>query len=193
MRNLPDPTEINEHNNQLLALNIWEDVVSSMSQYTNDSYLSKFNPPEELLRQIRPVAAAFTMLHYTPIPMTKEIYKSQLYTLFNFSILCGIQMYVKQRAILKNHAPYVLQTNNNKIREAKEIVMKQLTEGIRVFPPINQTMDIILQHLITPRRVERLPLKNLEFDNQKFDKFMPVTILWGYLFAREIILDISNL
>jgi hypothetical protein len=67
--------------------------------------------------------------------------------------------------------------------------MQELTQGIKVFPPLNQVMDIFLSHLITPRRLERLPLKNYEFDSGKFDKFLPVTLLWGYLFAQEILID----
>lgn len=188
MRNLPEqPERIIEDNT--LALQIWEDVVSSMSQFTHDSNVSKFTPPDEVLHYIRPTAAAFTQLHFTPLPPIKDVYKSQLYGLFYFSILFGTQMYIRQRALIKNHSPYTIRIDPKDIREAKHHVMKQLTEGIKVFPPINQTMDIFLTHILTPRRIERLPLKNSEFDRTKFDKFMPVTLLWGYLFAREIIVD----
>jgi hypothetical protein len=189
MRTLPEQSEQNIQQNDSLASQILEDVVCSMSQYTDDSISPKFLPPEELLIQIRPVAAAFALLHFIPLPPTKEIYKSHLYALFYFSIICGIQMYIKERAIAKHNAPYTLRTNHDLIRDAKNTVMKHLTEGIKVLPPINQTMDIFLSYIITPRRLERLPLKNTEFDTTKFHKFMPVTLLWGYLFAKEIIID----
>ncbi len=186
MKSLPDSNE------QLLdpmASQIWEDVVYSMNQFTNDSMTSKFLPPEEMLSAIRPIAASFALLHYTPLPTMKEIYKSHLYALFYLSIVCGIQMFVKERGIRKHNAPYQINADSNTVRDAKNNVMKQLAEGIKVFPPINQTMDIFLTHILTPRRIERLPLHDREFDSAKFDKFMPVTLLWGYLFAREIIID----
>lgn len=187
MRSLPEPQEAQV---SPAASQIWEAVVHSMNEYTDDSMAPKFLPPEELLKYIRPVAAAFALLHYTPLPTMKEIYKSHLYTLFYFSMICGIQMYIKERTITTKHSPYQIITQEKKISEAKNTVMKQLTDGIKVFPPINHTMDIFLTHLLTPRRIERLPLKDATFDHTKFDKFMPVTLLWGYLFAREVITNI---
>ena len=83
--------------------------------------------------------------------------------------------------VMRIHTPDLLQTNEN--------FHSLLTEGIKVFPPVNQIMDIFLNHTITERRLERLPLKHTEFDSQKFNKFMPVTLLWGYLFANEVIID----
>lgn len=191
MKNLPEHIIKQENilNDDSLALQIWEDVVSSMSQFTDDNFNSKFLPPEELLIYIRPVAASFALLHFTPLPPIKEIYKSHLYAMFYFSIICGIQIYIKERAIYKKHAPYLIKIDQFEVKTAKNNVMKQLTEGIKVYPPINQTMDIVINNLVTPRRLDRLTLKNAEFDSEKFDKFMPVTLLWGYLFAKEIILD----
>jgi hypothetical protein len=186
MKNLPDQ---NEQLIDPIASQIWEEVVHSMTQFTHDSTTSNFLPPEELLVHIRPVAAAFALLHFTPLPPMKDIYKSHLYALFYLSIVCGVQMFIKERAIQKKHAPYAMNTDIGTIRDAKNSVMKQLSDGIKVFPPINQTMDIFLTNMLTPRRLERLPMRDVEFDNSKFDKFMPVTLLWGYLFAREIIND----
>lgn len=183
------PADPNEQLLDPMASQIWEEVVISMTQFTHDSVTSKFLPPEDLLVYIRPIAASFALLHYTPLPTMKEIYKSHLYGLFYLSIVCGIQMFLKERAIRKQYAPYAIQTDQNLVRDAKNNVMKQLAEGIKVFPPINQTMDIFLTHMLTPRRLERLPIQDREFDSAKFDKFMPVTLLWGYLFAREVIVD----
>lgn len=187
MSNLPEPSKHKIYQNPILALRIWEEVVNSMTQYTNDSVSSKFMPAEELLVFIRPVAAAFALMHFTPMPPVKEIYKSHLYSLFYFSIICGIQVYLKERNLIKGYAPFSFVTDTASLIQAKHKIMKQLTDGIQVLPPVNQTMDILLSHLITPRRLLRIPLKNTEFDSAKFDKFMPVTILWGYLFAKEIV------
>jgi hypothetical protein len=160
-----------------------------MNEYTDDSISSKFLPPEEILIYVRPIAAAFAQLLYTPLPAKKELHKSHIYALFYLLIICGIQMYIKERSITKRQAPYRIELDRRYIREAKTKVMQELTQGIKVFPPLNQVMDIFLSHLITPRRLERLPLKNYEFDSGKFDKFLPVTLLWGYLFAQEILID----
>lgn len=189
MRSLPEPSEKELLRGDIQATQIWETVVLSMSQYANDSIHSKFIPTEELLNIIRPVAAAFSTLHYTPIPPLKEIYKSRLYALFYFTIICGVQIYVKQRSIIKSHAPFVLKTDKTRLREAKNSVMKQLTEGIKVYPPVNQIMDLALSHISVSKRMDRLDIKNTEFDKQKFQKFISVTLLWGYLFAKEIIED----
>ncbi len=149
MKILPEPAD----QQIILATQIWEDVVHSMGQYTNDSFTSKFLPPEEILTYVRPIASSFAQLHYTPLPTKKEIYKSHLYGVFYFLIICGMQMHIKERSILKNHAPYTLETHEKLIREAKNRVMNELTEGIKVYPPLNHAMDIFLSNVATPRRL----------------------------------------
>lgn len=188
MRNLPEVSN-REIFNSVEADKIWEAVVLSMSKYTHDSVHSKFMPSEELLNVIRPVAAAFSLIHFTPFPTIKEIYKSRLYTLFYFTIICGIQIYIQQRSFLKQGAPFEIQTDTYKLREAKNKAMKQLTEGMKIYPPVNLLIDLALSNIASAKRIAHLSIKQTEFDNQKLKKFLPVTLLWGYLFAEFTILD----
>ncbi len=189
MKSLPDLPELRNSEVEAIAMRILEEVILSMSQFTSDSAFSKFIPPEEMLLHIRPVAAAFTQLHFTPIPPLRKIYKSHLYSLFYFSIICGIQIYTKYRSIINNHRPYIISLEQTRLRIAKNNVMKELTEGVKVFPPINQVMDIFLSYMVTKRMIGKLSIVNTNLDIQKFHNFMPVTLMWGYLFAREIIND----
>lgn len=189
MKSLPELPKLRKSENETITLRILEDVILSMSQFTNDSAFSKFIPPEEMLLHIRPVAAAFAQLHFTPIPPIQRIYKSHLYSLFYFSIICGIQIYVKYRSIINNHKPYIISLEQHRLRIAKNNVLRELTDGIKVFPPINQVMDIFLNYMVTKRMIGKLSIVNTELDIQKFHNFMPVTLLWGYLFAREVISD----
>src|SRR5687768_9618680 len=89
-----------------LAHKVWADVVYSMDQYTHDSVTSKFFMPEQIINHCRAVAAAFAQLHYSPIPSTKEIYKTRLFSLFYLSMTCGVQVFLKERAIFTNYNPY---------------------------------------------------------------------------------------
>src|SRR4051812_32998193 len=83
------------------ARTIWENVAYSMDSFTHDSFTSNFFQPEAIINECRSMAASFTVLHYAPIPDMKKIYRSRLYALFFLSLCCGVQIYIKERSILK--------------------------------------------------------------------------------------------
>ncbi len=189
MKSLPEfinPRSIETEN---IAFLITQEVIMSMSQFTNDSYFSKFIPPEELLIHIRPIAAAFAQIHFTPLPPMNKIYKSQLYALFYFSIMYGIQIYIKYRSITHDHKPFIITTDQSKLRTARIKAAKELIDGVRVYPPINQVIDHFIKYIITKKMTNKLTIQGLEFDSSKFQSFVPITLLWGYIFVKEIIID----
>jgi hypothetical protein len=172
-----------------LVLQIWEDVVYAMDQYTDDASVSKFFMPVELSDHCRAMAASFALLHFSPLPDMQVILKSRLYGVFYLSLHCGIQIYLKERAIMTSYLPYRILSDEHQIREIKNTILKQLAEGIQVYAPVNQVMDLFLQQLTPMKEKVRRNMKEQVFNDELYDKFLPVTMLWGYLFAREMILD----
>ena len=172
-----------------LALQIWEEVVYSMDSYTHDSTVAKFYLPEELTTHCRLIAAAFAQIHYAPIPKTEEVMKTRLFGLFYLTIICGAQTYLKERAIFTHYNPYTIQTDEKAIRELKNKIMHELEEGVPVDAPLSEVMDLFL-HQLTPMKQKIMKqAKSRIFHEDLFDKFLPMILVWGYLFAKEMVLD----
>lgn len=184
MKNLPDQKpQIADP----IVVRIWEDIVYSMDQYTNDSVFPKFYLPEILLHHARSTAATFAQYHYMPIPTTKEIYKSRLFSLFLLTINCGIQIFLKERSIMTNYQPYNIITNKETIQSAKQKTTRLIFEGVEILESTDQVMGLMISQIKSPRIVRRLTLTNREFNNEKFETFLPGSMLWGYLFANEMV------
>lgn len=186
MRKLPKKES---YSTDPVALQVWEDVIYSMDQYTHDSTVSKFFLPEELTTHCKSNAAIFAQLHFSPIPSTKEVLKSRLFGLFYLSMTCGIQIFLKERAIFTNNSPYLMQTDPKEIREAKRKTLKQLQDGVEIFHPITEVLELFMMQLSPTKEKMKRFNKNRDFNEELFDKLLPITLIWGYLFAREMILD----
>jgi len=171
------------------ANSIWEHIVYSMDQYTHDSQFSKFYLPEEIIPHCRESAAIFAQVHYAPIISTEEAYKTRLYSFFLLSMVCGVQIYLKERSVLNNMKTYSVNIDESVISEAKRKVGKQLFDGAVILETIDQVMNLFLTQLIMLKQKRRFSVKDHEFDEEKFDRFLPASILWGYLFAKEIVTD----
>lgn len=171
------------------ANSIWEHVVHSMDQYTNDSHLSKFYLPEEIVPHCREAASIFTQIHYAPIISTEEAYKSRLYSFFLLSTLCGVQIYLKERSVINKLSDYNITVNQDAIHDAKRKVSRQLFDGAVILETIDQVMSLFLTQLMMLKQKRRFQLKDHDFDEEKFDRFLPASILWGYLFAKEVVTD----
>jgi hypothetical protein len=168
---------------------IWEDIVYSMDQYTNDSILSKFYLPEDILTHCRSAAGVFAQLLYTPIPSKEEVKKSRLFGLLYLSMACGVQIFLKERILTKGHIPYRILQDEAILREARNNVGRTLSEGIKVQPPVSQVMELFLEQLKTDHYIRRMSLRGREFNAEKFENLLPAAIMWGYLFSQELTID----
>jgi len=186
MKRLPNTEEL-ELNPTVLR--IWEDIVYSMDQYTHDSTLSKFYLPEGILAHCRKAANIFAQLLYSPIPSSEEVQKTRLYGLIYLSMACGVQIFLKERAITKPYAPYHIKSNSIDIRFARNTVSRMLSEGVKVQAPVSQVMELIITSLQTDQYIRRFTLKGREFNAEKFDTLLPAAIMWGYLFTSELLID----
>lgn len=168
---------------------IWEEIICSMDQYTNDSLLSKFYLPEDLLTHCRGAATVFSQLLYTPIPSSTDTSKTRLYSLFYLTMTYGVQVFLKERSITTGYLPYEITNDPGLIRSARCKVGRVLSEGIKIKPPVSQVMDIFLTELNAHQYIRRFSLKGREFNSEKFDNLLPAAVMWGYLTAGELIID----
>jgi len=168
---------------------IWEAIVYSMDEYTHDSTLSKFYLPEDILVHCRSAANIFAQLLYSPIPSPQEIQKTRLYGMLYLSMACGVQIYLKERALSRGYLPYKITSDSDIIRIARNKVGKVLSEGIKVQPPVSQVMELFITELNTQQYIRRFSIRGHEFNIEKFENLLPAAIMWGYLFSQELVLD----
>ncbi|MBI5044956.1 MAG: hypothetical protein HZC02_03450 [Candidatus Levybacteria bacterium] len=173
------------------VLRIWEEIIGSMDQYTHDSLLSKFYLPEEILTQCKKSAEIFAQLLYSPIPSSKEIEKTKLYGLMYLSMACGVQIFLKERSIEKGYTPYKIANDPAHIRNTRLKIGNMLSEGVRVKSPVSQVIDLFIFHLDTNSYIKKFSIKKKEFNAEKFEDLLPAAIMWGYLTAKELVVDIQ--
>lgn len=186
MKRLPDKEE------QVIdpaVQRIWEDIVYSMDQYTHDSALSKFYLPEDILIHCRTAANIFTQLLYSPIPNPDEVKRTRLYGMLHLSMTCGVQIYLKERALTKGYLPYRIIKDVQSVRHARNKIGRLLSEGIKVQPPVSQVMELFITQLNTDHYIRRFSLKGREFNTEKFENLLPAAIMWGYLLAQELVVN----
>lgn len=186
MKNLPK--EKTREFGDPLVLRMWEDIVYSMDQYTHDSVVSKFFLPEQLTVHCRHMASIFAQIHYAPLLDPEEAKRSRLYALFFLAMTCGVQIYLKEHALFTNNTPYHMKQEKGEIKTIIHNVTKSLFDGVNIHSTTEQIMEVFLKNLVTPMKLRRLEMKEKTFDLDKFQIFLPATILWGYLFAKEMLI-----
>lgn len=173
------------------AQRLWDELVISYNSYPSDSSVAKFFLPEELVILCRPVAAAFTSAFYHPALNTKEVYASQAYLLFLLATVCGIQLFLRERALLKNYEPYKLKTKQKEIIKAKEHALFLLNLNSSLPKPAQLVKQKFLIQLSSVRKIHNLELTDKEFYQDRFLPLSESCINWGYFFAQEMVLPYS--
>lgn len=165
------------------AIKIYKDIVKSLNEYPNDGVQSKFFLPENLTINSRSIAAAFVM-SFNPKLKLDSVYNSELYSLFLLAAVCGMQIFLKERSMLKNSAPYKVQSNKIKTEKAQKEALEILSEKPDVEPFIEQVMaNFFLKFLSAKENFED------ELLQEKLDLNLSMAMLWGYFFAKEMIIE----
>lgn len=188
MKNLPKSEEGQTY---IVVQRIWEEIITSMDQYTHDSVSSKFYLPEGILTHCKKASAVFAQTLYRPIPTSKEVKRSKIYGLLYLSMACGVQIFLKERSLEKGYLPYKIVDDASSIRNARMKIGSMLSEGVKVKSPVSQVMDLFLFHLDTKQYIKKLSIKKREFNAEKFENLLPAAIMWGYLTAKELTVDIQ--
>src|SRR5579872_1127058 len=151
------------------AQQIFEEIRYSYNAYTNDSSVTKFFLPEELVLYCRPIAAAFASLLYEPMIEPSNIYNATLYFIFLLSTISGVQIYLKNRAIHKFHAAYKIKVKQKDIDFAKENALFILTKGVKLSEAPQQVVHKLVYYLLNAKTPKQLKLKGRKFNTQKFE------------------------
>lgn len=169
------------------AVGIYEEILKSLSEYTNDSNYAKFFLPETIIVNCRSVAGALSSSVYNPPVNPKKIYTSKIYSYFLLAVICGVQIFLKQHSKEKNGAPYRVKENKKDIEKAQDNALYFLT----VKPSNPNFVDEIIIKFLTRLSIvldrEDLVIRGKKIMNNMLNVNLSSAIFFGYYFAKEMI------
>ena len=169
------------------AYRIYQDILLSIETYSDDSFEAKFFLPEEISNHCKAVAASFALVLYSPTLEMKEIYGSRLYYLYYLSLIYGAHIYLKEHALHNDHHPYLIEKDDAKIEEIKNMVTEKLGDGFTLTDEAAVVIELYKQQLSHTKKKVYLEVDGKTFAEADFDRCLHGTLLWGYFFAKEMI------
>ncbi|GEM_PF-1764688 len=171
------------------AFMMYEEISRSINEYTHDSAEPKFFLPEPLIDHCRTIAAAFAAELYDPPLEDKRIFESVPYSSYLLTTIFGAQLFLKERSIAKNRAPYHIETDPQKTLEAKKNALEHLKKKRKINASVEQVMDKLIDQLRNVEKKVELEDQIGQFEKKKFDLYLYATLMWGYFFAKGMIID----
>jgi hypothetical protein len=172
----------------LQATQMANEIFALMNQYTHDSATAKFFLNDEITQSIYVTAGSFTSVIYAPQLEVDEIAESAILPIFLILITYGFQIYIKERSLKTNAAPFRLPTDEAFIREAGIAVLAEATEGNVIVTPLAEAvMTIMLEQLRATINMEEYESSEYEMDEQKAYDYMTVALYYGYNFASVLL------
>lgn len=173
---------------QRQATQIANEIFALMNQYTHDSATAKFFLSDEISKSLYITAGSFASVVYAPQLEIEEITYANILPLFLVLITYGFQIYIKERSLKTNAAPYRLPTDEAFIRDASTAVLAEATEGNIIATPLAETIiAIMLDQLQTTINLEDYHLEDYEMDEQKVYDYMTVALYYGYNLASVLL------
>lgn len=177
--------------NQLLthqtAYKIYQDILLSLESYHDDSTVAKFFLPEELGDHCKSVSASFAFALSSPDATLEEIYDSKLYYLYYLTMMYGTQIYLKEHALRTHHAYYVIEKDALRIEAIKNKVTELLCGEYSVDPASNMVMGLYKNQIHETKQKVQKEIMEVGYSAEDFDRCLHSSLMFGYLFAREMI------
>ncbi len=170
------------------ATHIASEIFALMNQYTHDSATAKFFLTDEISKSLYVTAGSFASVVYSPQLEIEEITTANILPLFLILITYGFQIYIKERSLKTNAAPYRLPTDEDFIREASTAVLLEATNGNIIATPLAEAIiEIMLDQLKTTINLEEYMLEEYEMDEQKVYDYITIALYFGYNLASVLL------
>lgn len=170
------------------ALLISTEIFNSISQYTHDSNIAKFFLTDELAKVCYGLSGGFSSVIYNPSldpdETTDKAILSFLYTLMTY----GFNIYLKERSLKTNAAPYLLPTDLRYIKRIQKKTMKHIAEGELISTPLaDKIIEILMRNIYTQMNLQEFTITRHRFLKKKFWDYTKLSLYWGYNFAKELL------
>lgn len=170
------------------ALLIASEIFNLINQYTHDSNVSKFFLPDEVASACYGLAAGFTSVVYTPALEPDETVDSALLSFLYALMTYGFNIYLKERSLRTNAAPYILPTDKKQLKKAQKATLERTASGELISTPLaDKIIFIIIENIEHQMDMAEFAVKKHRINKRKFWDYTKLSLYWGYNFAGSLL------
>lgn len=170
------------------AMLIASEIFGLINKYTHDSNISKFFLTDGIARACYGLAGGFASVIYTP-PLEPEEIKNTTILSFIYALMTyGFNIYLKERSLSTNAAPYKLPTDLSVIKKIQKKTLSFTSHGKLVSTPLaDKIIKILITNIKNQVKIKEMKLARHHLDKKKFYEYSKLSLYWGYNFARELL------
>jgi hypothetical protein len=170
------------------AMLIASEIFSIIDQYTDDSNISKFFLTDNVAAACYGLAGGFASAIYTPALEVEEIQDTTILSFMYALMTYGFNIYLKERSLLTNGAPYKMPQDPVIIKKVKRRIVSTARRGKLVSTPLaDKIIKILITNIKDKIRTGELSIKGHRLNRQKFFDYCKLSMYWGYNFSRELL------
>ncbi len=170
------------------AMLIASEIFNLINQYTHDSNISKFFLTDAVARACYGLAGGFASVIYNPPLLPKEIKNTTILSFVYALMTYGFNIYLKERSLSTNAAPYTLPRDPTEIRKIQKKTLSYTSHGKLVSTPLaDKIIKILTTNIKNQIKMNELSLKGHRLNKKKFFDYSKLSMYWGYNFARELL------
>lgn len=172
------------------AMLIASEIFALINQYTNDSSISKFFLTDDIARVSYGLAGGFSSVMYSPALEPEDLKDSAILSFVYALMTYGFNIYLKERSLTTNAAPYSLPAKVDVIKRIQKKTLEMTSEGQLASTPLaDNIIKILITNVKNQIEVEEFKIKGYRFNKRKFYDYAKLSLYWGYNFARELLTD----
>ncbi|HWY79401.1 MAG TPA: hypothetical protein VNW29_03520 [Candidatus Sulfotelmatobacter sp.] len=175
------------------ALLIANEIFNLINEYTNDSHVSKFFLTDEIASTCYGLTAGFTSVVYTPALDAEQTVDATLLSFLYALMTYGFNIYLKERSLRTNSAPYILPYDKKIVKKAQKTTLTRTSKGNLIATPLaDNIIAIIIENITTQMDLHEFILKGHRMNKRKFWDYVKLSLYWGYNFAGELLKEIPE-
>ncbi len=170
------------------ALLIAGEIFNLINQYTHDSTVSKFFLTDDVANACYGLAAGFTAVVYTPALDPEETVDCALLSFLYALMTYGFNIYLKERSLRTNAAPYRMPVDMKVIKKAQKITLGKTSKGNLVSTPLaDKIIAIIMENIEHQMDMDEFHIAKHRTNKTKFWNYSKLSLYWGYNFAEALL------
>lgn len=174
-----------------IAVEIWEEIKRLNSEYPDDSSFSKLFLPAQLCDYGHTITFSLTQIVVgaKPPKINQDVSSSKLYATYFLAAVCGMQVFLRERAILKDYASYSIRSGKREVEKIKKQVLAKFGRKGEVSEAAKEVMELLYHKVFTESPTDKFDFNGKRLKKQKCEQYFVTSVLWGYSFAKAMITE----
>ncbi len=170
------------------AIHIAGEISNLITQYTHDSATSKFFLTDEISAHFYIAAGGFASVIYDPQLEADTVRNTHALSFFLILITYGFQIYLRERSLETNSAPYTLPSDSEKIERVSTLILERAENAELVSSPLaDEIIEITLAQVQKTIHTDDFMIAEHKLDEKKLYVYMTISLYYGYNIASELL------